>query len=234
MGEAPVPSSGGEGPDRAGNVHLRRKDLERRAARCDHSGRDDIGAGVRRGALSWLLVMGCLFASFPALAQEHPSDEHGEEHFHPNEAAFLLGATFEAESRDNLFTVGGEYARRLTPRLTAGAGFEHLSDVGAWVYVFPVGFRVFRGLTFSLAPGFEHISRRRGGEGERHGVAPEVTTVATDGGADNLFLFRIGAGYAFELGERYSITAGVAYDWINEERTIETAVVYGVKLGIGF
>jgi hypothetical protein len=49
-----------------------------------------------------------------------------------------------------------------------------------------------------------------------------------------LFLFRIGAAYVFEVGERYWIAPGVAYDWVNEELGTATATVYGVKFGIGF
>ncbi len=146
--KSPLPSFEGGGPARAGSMYSRKKDLERRARRRDHPGRDDIGAGGRRGPLSLLLLVGWLLVSFPALDREHPADEHGEEHVHPNEAAFRIGATFEAQSRDNLSTVGG--------------------------------------------------------------------------------------GYVFELGERYSIAAGDAYDWIDEEHTTETAIVYGVKLGIAF
>jgi hypothetical protein len=179
----------------------------------------------------------CCLAPGSAPAQEHQAEgqaEH-EEHFHRNEAAFLLGATYEAEAGDTLFTVGGEYARRLTPRVGVAAAFEHLSDVGAWVFVFPVGVRVYRGLTLTAAPGFEHTSRRSEGghEADEPGESSPEGAESNEG-ADNLFLFRIGAAYVFELKKRYSIAPGVAYDWVNEERGTATAIVYGVKFGIGF
>lgn len=181
-----------------------------------------------------VLAMVCCLAAGSAPAQEHHAGH--EEHFHRNEATFLLGVTHEAEAGNNLFTLGGEYAHRLTPRVGVAAAFEHLSDVGAWVFVFPLGVRVYRGLTLTAAPGFEHTSRRsKGGhEAVAHGELSHEEATSDEGGAENLFLFRIGAAYVFEFGARYSIAPGVAYDWVNEEHGTATAIVYGVKFGIGF
>lgn len=191
--------------------------------------------GIDRVATSKLFctsgLLGCLLAA-PAAAQEHetPAGAEHAEHFHRNEAVFLLGATYETEAGENLFTVGGEYARKLTPRVGVSAAFEHLSQLGAWVFVFPVGFRVYEGWTVAVAPGFEHTSRRGGDGGESAHEEP----APDDNGADNLFLFRVGVSYTIEVGERYSIIPGVAYDWVNEEHGTAGAWVYGAKFAIGF
>lgn len=78
-----------------------------------------------------------------ARAQEHEegASEPGE-HFHRNELALVLASTYEAEEGKNFFTIGGEYERRFSPRLGLSATFEHLSDVGSWVFIFPATFRV--------------------------------------------------------------------------------------------
>jgi hypothetical protein len=162
-----------------------------------------------------------------ASAQEHGSEASGhEEHFHRNELALVLASTYEAGEEKNLFTVGGEYERRFTSRLGAGATFEHLSEVGGWVFIFPITFRVYRELKLLAGPGFEHQSRRP----EEHGDVPGEV----GGEAENLFLFRIGVHYGFELGERYSIVPGIELDWIDEEHGVARALVYGVNLGVAF
>ncbi len=85
--------------------------------------------------------------------------------------------------------------------------FEHLPDVDGWVFAFPVTFKVYRNLKLLAGPGFELESRR-----------PES-------GTDNLFLFRIGAQYGFEIRERYSIVPAIELDWIDEEEGVAKAVI---------
>ena len=180
-----------------------------------------------RSVRGCFLLAGYLAAS-PSWAQEHSqhvSESH--EHFHRNELALVLASTYEAEKGKNFFTIGGEYERRLTSRFGISATVEHLSDVDAWVFVFPVTIRLVRGLKFMIGPGFEHLSRRASLEGHEdpHESSPESSPA--EEGADKLFLFRFGVHYGFEFGGRYSITPGVDLDLINEEHGLAKAIVYG-------
>jgi len=201
----------------------------------------------RVGFIVGVIVCGLL--SVPAVAQESEPEkraqperheqqepEEHEEHFHENELAFFLGVTHEAEAGDNLFTVGGEYGRKFTPRIGAAAAFEHLSDVNAWVFVFPVALRVYEGFHVSTGPGIEHLSRRSGGPEPEAPVEEDALHEAEGGdeGADNLFLWRVGVAYLFEFGERYVISADVAYDWVFEEHGTARAWVSGIKFAVGF
>lgn len=172
-----------------------------------------------------------LLAGSRTFAQEHwgGAAEPHEEHFHRNELALVLASTYEAEEGENLFTIGGEYERRYTPRLGISATFEHLSRVGAWVFVFPATFRVWRGLKVLAGPGFEYLSRRPDEQDQESHGEP-----MTESGADNLFLFRFGAHYGFELGERYAIVPGIEVDLVDESEGVAKAVVYGVNFAIAF
>jgi hypothetical protein len=54
------------------------------------------------------------------------------------------------------------------------------------------------------------------------------------GGHDTRFLFRVGAAYAFEFAERYSIGPTFSLDFIREHDEWNHALVFGVSVGIGF
>ena len=110
------------------------------------------------------ILLGFL-AVAPAVAQE-PSEqeepaEHAEvEHHHRNEVVLLMGMTHEAEAGENYFTIGGEYGRMLTPRIAVTAAVEHISEIDAWGFAFPVGFAIYKGWFVTVGPGFEGSSRR--------------------------------------------------------------------------
>jgi hypothetical protein len=70
----------------------------------------------------------------------------------------------------------------------------------------PFYFHPYLGFRFILAPGI----------GRKHG--------------ENLFFFRVGAGYEFEIG-RWSVSPEVNVDWADDG---ETALVYGFNVGYGF
>ena len=177
------------------------------------------------------LLAGCL-VTFPTWAQEHGehSSESHEEHFHRNELALVLASTYEAEQSKNIFTIGGEYERRFTPRFGVAVTLELLDSIDARVLVVPVTIRVVQGLKVVVGPGWERLSRRHSSAGNED---PHEESHESEK-AENLFLFRFGAHYAFEFGGRYSITPGIDLDLINEEHGVAKAVVSGVNFGIAF
>jgi len=136
--------------------------------------------------------------------ENQASEGAGGEPERRNEIALLLGGTYQEE--ENYFTIGLEYQRTFSDRLDVAVAVEHLSGKDSWVYVFLAKFRVYKGIKLLAGPGFER----------EHG--------------ENDFLFRIGGGYGFEFGERYSFVPSLELDFIGRD----TALVYGATLGVGF
>lgn len=165
-----------------------------------------------RISIAWPLAV--WLVAVPAYAQEHAAshEPHGEdaEHFHHNEAALFLGATYETEAEETFFTIGAEYERRFTRWFGLSGVVEYATDLDAWVVVFPVTFRLAGELKLSAGPGFEHVEE------------------------DNLFLFRFGAAYGFELGGGVVLSPAVDLDLVDEEEEVAESIVYGVALGIAF
>ncbi len=164
-------------------------------------------------------------------AQQH--GESNEEHFHRNEIAFVIANTYEAAEGENFFTLGAEYARLFTERFGVTGELEVLPDPNAWIFVVPFTFKVAGELGMFAGAGLEHLSRRTGSGGEE-GEGGEHDENAEESGADNLFLFRVGAGYHIPLGARFFMTPHVALDFVKEEHEVAKALVYGVKVGFGF
>ena len=164
-------------------------------------------------------------------AQEHGGSN--EEHFHRNEIAFVIANTYEAAEDENFFTLGAEYARLFTERFGVAGELEALPDPNAWIFVVPFLYKVAGELEVFAGAGLEHLSRRSGSGGEE-GEGGEHDEHAEESGADNLFLFRVGAGYHIPLGERFVMVPHVAVDFVKEEHEVAKALVYGVKVGFGF
>jgi len=131
-----------------------------------------------RTARVWTLIVVCL-ATLGAVA----SAEQGGEEERKNELSAIVAGTHEDEN--TFFTLGVEYKRELSDlvALTAIGEMVLEGDSREAVFVFPVVLEPWRGLHLLAGPGFEH-------SGE-------------DGSS---FLVRVGAGWGFEVGERYAIT----------------------------
>jgi hypothetical protein len=176
----------------------------------------------------------------PVLGQsskEHSDAEHheGSEHHHLNELSLVVGGTYESEEAKTYFTVGVEYARWLTPHVSASVLVEHIGDVDAWVFIAPFHVRPWKSseLFFSLGPGIEHKSRREHSgvhEGEHNGHETPVNAEQSD----NLFLWRIGIGYPFSIGKRLVLTPGIDLDFVRDDGEWVEAVVFDIAIGFGF
>ncbi len=182
--------------------------------------------------------------------EEHAGEEHGDEHageahaegehHHKNEFGLVLGGTYEAEEEETLFTVGLEYARVINPTVHMAFIVEHLSTVDAWVFIAPVHLYPWKssGFFFALGPGVEHKSRRLGGEhggehGGGHEEGPGELPAEMEQG-ENLFLWRTGIGYNFEIGKRLKLAPGLDWDMVRENGEWVDAFVFDVAIGFGF
>jgi hypothetical protein len=166
--------------------------------------------------------------------QEHESEEE-HEFEHKNELALIVAGTYESSEKDNHFTTGFEYERRLHHRIGGGVVFEYVTGIDAYLWVFQATYHVKGGFKVFFGPGIEREPRRGSEETGEHGDDHAETHEGEEPtGSQNLFLFRIGAGHSFEIGERYAISPSLALDFVNEEDEVATALVYGVTFSIIF
>jgi len=185
------------------------------------------------------LLMATWLTALPAGAQDPAAphepaahEAHGEELHHHNALGIVIGGTYESEEKDTFLTLGAEYERLFNRRFGVVLGVEYISEVDAWVLVTPFVYRHGSGLRLLTGPGLELKTRRRGGE---HGREPS-------GGLENrlppreenLFLWRFGVGYNFEVGERYSIAPAVDFDYVREDGHWVEAIVFAVTVGFDF
>jgi len=179
-----------------------------------------------------------LLAIMPAMADDahHGHGEEGEpaasaHHGFRHEIALFLGGTDE-HGHDTEFTLGLEYIYSLAPKWGIGGVLEHAGGQLRNTILAVTGyFKPVSGLLLTAGPGIEyHEGRGDGGCGCEHDV--HRATFSDPGNVDKdetYFLFRVGAGYAFHVGERYSVTPAVYVDFVNNEEV----VVWGLSFGMG-
>ncbi len=158
---------------------------------------------IRTLAIAFVLI------SLPlASVANEPSlgDAHGKEHtYHPNVIGVFAGVTSESR-REEAFTLGIEYERRLSERIGVGAVVERATgDLDFWVYA--VGIALHEGpWRFFAGPGIE--------DSDAHG---------------NEFLFRVGVEYGWHVGS-VEIAPQVDLDFVDGE----TELVVGLVIARGF
>ncbi len=171
----------------------------------------------------------------PAIAeQEHhqPSEpaEHAHEtvghHAFQNEIALFLGATDE-RGHDTEMTLGLEFVHRIKPNWSIGATLEYAAgDLRNTILVVPVYWQPSGGFFLLGGPGIEYHNGR-GASDSHNPHKSDPTHIDED---ETYFLFRLGAGYSFHIGERYGIIPQVALDFVDGEKVL----VYGVNFGVMF
>jgi hypothetical protein len=164
------------------------------------------------------LVAGSL-TLVPAAGMAQEADGEPEERARPNAVELFVGGVTETEESASGFGIGIEYNRRLSRRWSVGVEAIELSTTDVtrnWLVVFPVYFHVTEGLGVKAGPGLEGSK-----EESEEGADSESTTE---------FALRLGAGYEFELGERFTITPEINADLIGGNVTW----VYGVSFGLKF
>ena len=109
---------------------------------------------------------------------------------------------------EDAFSLGLAYEYRFSELLGVGGFVDHAGgDVRTGVVGVPVFLHPVAGLLLLAAPGIEH---------------------QVDGG--NEFLFRLGLGWEFELGERWVITPVANVDFVDSEEVY----VYGIEFSYRF
>jgi len=156
-----------------------------------------------------------------AEATGHEASAH---HEFENEIALFIGGTDE-KGHATESTYALEYVYELAPGWAIGGTFEYVGgELRNTILAVPVYWKPVGGLFLLAGPGVEyHEGRGR----EEHFAAKSEASFDKN---ETYFLFRVGAGYAFHVGERYSISPNVNLDFVNHEEVL----VFGVSFGVMF
>jgi hypothetical protein len=178
----------------------------------------------------------------PGRAQEHGEgateapEAHGEEH--PRNALLgIVGGTYESEEKDTFLTIGVEYERIFDPRFAVAFGAEYITEVDAFLVVVPFIYRHPSGWRLLAGPGIELKTRRPHVEREPPENGPGIAEEIVDrppGKEENLFLWRFGTAYTFEVAEGYAVVPHVDLDFVREDGHWVWALVFSVSLGFDF
>jgi hypothetical protein len=165
------------------------------------------------------------------VAENAENVEHeGEHSFHhvrdfKNEVAIFVGGTDE-HGHDTEFTWGIDYKRRIADRWAVGVLFDYAggglrNSVLAPMVAFWPGLG---NLQLLAAAGVEFHQGRDGDGHQKSGEGGGTDEDAT------YFLFRVGAGYDFHLGESFGLVPNLNLDFVNNERVW----VYGLAFTYGW
>jgi hypothetical protein len=166
-----------------------------------------------------------------AAASEHEEhgEEHGGRHWHTNDFGIFLGATDE-HGHDTELTWGLEYRRMIAKRWAIGGLFDYaggelrdmiLASSLTWL---PVG-----RLQITAAPGIEFHRGRESSEDCGCGLATKSEDTGGHGEVDEdatYFVFRLGVGWNFAVGQNYAITPQVNLDLVEEEEVWVYGLVF--------
>ena len=146
-----------------------------------------------------------LIVSGPALSADLEADQGEEFLEYRHHIAVSLGNTHTEENED-AFTIGLDYEYRLSSLVGVGVLGEYATeDLNTWVVGGPFALHPGAGWRLVAMPGIE--------------IADDETE----------FLFRVGAGYEFEI-ERFTLMPEVNADFVDGE----TNLFFGASLGLKF
>jgi hypothetical protein len=168
-----------------------------------------IEAAVQKSHL--LLLIACLFTlALASTAGAEEAHESGDHEYHRHHASLIVGNTFD-EHGENGFSVGGDYEYRINNWFGLGVGLEYAGGDFEHVLIgIPLFFHPNEHWRFALAAGTEI---HKGGEHEER---------------EREAILRTGVGYAFHIGDGYSISPEFNVDFSEHE------TLYVVGLGFGF
>lgn len=157
-----------------------------------------------KAALAALLlpVAASAWAQEPASPQAAEADEPG-----PHHLSVILAGTHVPEAEEMGFTIGLDYEYRISRTLGLGLVVEHaFGEIGATTLLGVADIHLFRGLIVQTGPGVEFIE------------------------SESFFVYRLGVVYEFELGDNFTLSPQVHYDFSGAEN----AIVFGVAFGRAF
>ena len=167
---------------------------------------------------SHILGCGAALLLIGLAAPLHGQESEGEEEERLNAVELFLGGVTETDDWATGFGAGLGYVRHLSTMWGLGvAGELSTTDVErAWLVNVPLYFYPAGGLGLKAGPVLEGSDEASedGGDTER----------ATNLGA------RFGAGWEFELGERFTLSPEINLDVVDGSSTW----VYGLTFGVGF
>ena len=187
----------------------------------DGSDRTTVTSRIRAFRFAAPLVLFCCFSS-PLLAQETRDGEQeaGEkEKERRNSLELFVGFVTETDESATGPGFGIEYKRQISSRWYLGVEAIEIStnDVSrSWLVVVPAYFNPLSGLGLKAGPGLEGSSEEPEDGGES--------------GTTTQFVVRVGAGWEFELGERFTLTPEANLDLVGGSASL----VYGASFGLRF
>ena len=157
------------------------------------------------GLMMVLLVL-IVPVKIPAEEAGHGSKEKGLEHRHGTE--LFIGNTHD-DGEDG-FTVGLGYEYRLNQLLGIGGIVEYAGvDFKELLVIAPLYLHPYKGWLFVVAPGV---------------AIPKKHSV------DHVeFLFRVGAAYEFEIGEKWALIPEFNVDFVNNREQLVFGLAFGYK-----
>jgi hypothetical protein len=156
------------------------------------------------GLMMALLVL-LMPVKIPAEEAGHGSKEKGLENRHGIE--LFIGNTHD-DGEDG-FSVGLSYEYRLNQLFGIGGEVEYAGgDFKEWALMVPIFLHPYKGWRFLVAPGVS----------------------IPDNDDDDEFLFRVGAAYEFEIGEKWAITPEFNVDFVDNSEEL----IYGLNFGYKF
>jgi len=155
------------------------------------------------------LMMALLVLLVPVKIRAEEAGHGGKEKVLENRHGIELFLGNTHEDGEDGFSVGLSYEYRLNQLFGIGGIVEYASGVfREWVLAVPLFLHPYKGWRFLVAPGVD----------------------IPDNDGDNEFLFRVGAAYEFEIGEKWAITPEFNVDFVDNSEVL----VYGLSFGYKF
>lgn len=158
-------------------------------------------AGRTQIALAGLLLA-ATFAASAAAAQEPTTHESK-----PHHLSAVIGGTIVAEADETAFTLGLDYVYRLNRTLGLGFVAEHaFGAIDSTTLLAVADLHITEGLAIQTGPGVEFVDD------------------------ETFFVTRLGLVYEFELGEAFTLSPQLHYDFSSGE----DGIVFGIAIGRAF
>jgi hypothetical protein len=164
---------------------------------------DGAAPARRRAQLIWAVAIGLLLSvalTDPSAAQE--GQEAG-----PHHLSAVIGGTHIPHEDETAFTLGLDYEYRLNKTLGLGFVAEHaFGPVSSTTLLAVADIHVAGGFAIQTGPGVEFVDD------------------------ESFFVTRLGALYEFEIGEAFTLSPQLHYDF----STGDDAIVFGIAIGKAF